>query len=187
MADSNKVIVNRAFKAFGKIMDEKSLKWVENYAQSILYKAIDFRRNSPIGHDYTGNLLNSIVCAVYLDKKFKRAFFSGESGIRQPRYYEMTASHNGNGRYFFEIDYSGKRSWYKAEVETLRRKGLDDAYEFLSTYNPDKDGFLVVLAYTTEYANFIEQIRPTTTGYLNTRKYAEKLGMVYFQLPTKAA
>lgn len=176
--------VNKAFKEFAKEIEEASLKWVREYARSIVYKAIEFRLNDQAAHNFTGNLLNSIVAAVYYNKEFKDAFFSGETGIRQPRYYEMTASHNGNGHYHFKIDYSGKESNYTADIETLHRKGIDDAYEFVSSYTPDKDGYLVVVAYTTEYASFVEMERHTT-GFLKTKQYASKLGMQYFILPTK--
>lgn len=178
--------VNKAFKEFAKEIEEASLKWVREYARSIVYKAIEFRLNDQAAHNFTGNLLNSIVAAVYYNKEFKDAFFSGETGIRQPRYYEMTASHNGNGHYHFKIDYSGKESDYTANVETLRRKGIDDAYEFVSTYQPKINGYLVVVAYTTEYASFVDMVRHTT-GYLKTFEYADELGHNYFLLPNKAA
>jgi len=183
MAGANVKEVKRAFKEFEAEMVEKSLKWVESYAQGIIYKAIEFRKNQPGAHDYTGNLLNSIVAAVYYNKELKRAFFSGESGIRQPRYYEMTASRGKP--YFFKVDYEGKRSYFDPEIETLRRKGIDDAYEFVSTYQPNMNGFVVVVAYTTEYAEFVE-LQRATTGYLNTFNYAKKLGMNFFLLSKSA-
>ena len=182
MAGANVKEVKRAFKEFEAEIVEKSLKWVESYAQGIIYKAIEFRKNQPGAHDITGNLLNSIVAAVYYNKEFKRAFFSGESGIRQPRYYEMTASH---GHYHIKVDYEGKVADFDPEIETLRRKGIDDAYEFISTYQPNMNGFVVVVAYTTEYAEFVE-LQRATTGYLNTFNYAKKLGMNFFLL-SKAA
>lgn len=183
MAGTNVKIINKAFKDFRKEIEESSLKWVCEYARSIVYKAIDFRLREKYAHNFTGNLLNSIVAAVYYNKDFKNAYFSGETEIRQPRYYEMTASH---GRYFFKVDYSGKSSVFVPEIETLRRKGIDDAYEFVSTYSPKIDGYVVVVAYTTEYAEFVEMERHTT-GFLKTYKYAEKIGRNYFQLPSKAA
>lgn len=178
--------IKKAFAEFEKEISSSALMWVCEYARSIVYKAIEYRLSDNAAHNFTGNLLNSIVAAVYYDKEFKDAFFSGETGIRQPRYYEMTASHNGNGHYHFKIDYSGKESNYTADIETLRRKGIDDAYEFVSTYQPNINGYLVVVAYTTEYASFVEMVRHTT-GYMRTFEYAKKLGMNYFQLPNKVA
>ena len=183
MAGTNKNIADKAFKDFKKVMEHETQREVELYAQNILFKAIEFRMKDPNAHNFTGNLLNSIVVAVYLDKDLKKAFFSGETGIRQPRYYEMTASH---GRYHFKVDYEGKESNFTPEIETLRRKGLDDAYEFVSTYSPGINGFVVVVAYTTEYADFV-QMQRGTTGYINTRRYAEKVAMQKFLLPSKAA
>lgn len=181
--NTNKKIVRDAFKEFKKEMEDICLKWINEYARSIVYKAIEYRLSEKEAHNFTGNLLNSIVAAVYYNREFKSASFSGETGIRQPRYYEMTASH---GRYFFKVDYNGKKSVYVPEIETLRRKGIDDAYEFVSTYTPKMDGYVVVVAYTTEYAEFVELERHTT-GYLKTFKYADKIGRNYFQLPSKAA
>lgn len=177
--------VRNAFKAFKKEIEDTCLREISLYAQNIIYKAIEFRKRNPKAHDFTGNLLNSIVAAVYHDGELKNAYFSGETGIKKPRYYEMTASHN-KGHYHFNIDYSGVESNYVATIETLRRKGLDDAYEFISEYSPKIKGFVVVVAYTTDYANFVEMERQTT-GYINTLKYAEKVAMQKFQLKGKAA
>lgn len=191
--DNNKRVIRDFFNNFGKqeisggslansiTVDDVILGELGVFAQNIIYKAIEYRRKNPAKHDYTGNLLNSIVAAVYQNKELKKAIFSGETGIRQPRYYEMTASHNGNGHYHFEVDYEGKRSNYSAAIETLRRKGMDDAYEFISTYTPNINGFVVVVAYTTDYADFVEMQRGTT-GYLSTFKYAKKVATQMFQL-----
>lgn len=188
--DNNKRVIRDFFKNFGKqeisggslaksiTVDDVILGELGVFAQNIIYKAIEYRRKNPAKHDYTGNLLNSIVAAVYQNKDLKKAIFSGETGIKAPRYYEMTASH---GRYHFEVDYEGKRSNYTPDVETLRRKGMDDAYEFISTYTPNINGFVVVVAYTTDYADFVEMQRGTT-GYLSTFKYAKKVATQMFQL-----
>lgn len=183
MAGVNVKTINNAFKNFRKEIEEECLREISLYAQNIVYKAIEFRLNDNAAHNFTGNLLNSIVAAVYFNKELKNAYFSGETGIRQPRYYEMSAS---QGKRFFTIDYSGKKSVYVPEIETLRRKGIDDAYEFVSTYTPTMNGFVVVVAYTTEYAGFVELERHTT-GYIKTFKYAEKVGKQIFLLPNKAA
>ena len=183
MAGANIKAIRSAFKDFQKEIEAECLREISVYAQNIVYKAIQYRLNDQAAHNFTGNLLNSIVAAVYYNKEFKKAYFSGETGIRQPRYYEMTASH---GKYYFKVDYSGKSSVFVPEVETLRRKGIDDAYEFVSTYTPPMNGYVVVVAYTTEYAEFVE-LQRHTTGFMQTKKYAEKLGMQKFLLPSKAA
>jgi len=185
--DSNKKVIRDFFKNFERqVVDEKFGKTVgdvvlgelQTFAQDLVYRAIQEREKNPQKHDFTGNLLNSIVSAVYKDKELKKAYFSGESGLKSPRYYEMTASH---GRYHFKIDYEGKTSNYTPDVETLRRKGLDDAYEFVSTYTPDISGYVIVVAYTTEYADWVENQR-ATTGFLATKRYAEKCAMRMFPL-----
>lgn len=174
----NRKLINDAFKEFKKEIDHEVERELELFAQNLMIKAIEFREKNPMKHDFTGNLLNSIVTAVYKDRNFKKAFFSGETGIRTPRYYEMTASH---GRYHFKVDYEGKSSNYMPTIETLRRKGLDDAYEFISTYTPDINGYVIVVAYTTDYAEWVENQR-ATTGFLSTLKYAEKVATRMFTL-----
>lgn len=185
--DKNKMVIRNFFKNFEKqIIDEKFGKTVGDviigelqlFAQNIVYKAVQEREKNPHKHDFTGNLLNSIVSAVYKDKQFSKAFFSAEIGLKSPRYYEMTASH---GKYHFKIDYEGKESNYDPEIETLRRKGIDDAYEFISTYTPDINGYVIVVAYTTDYADWVERQR-ATTGFLATMRYAEKCALKMFPL-----
>lgn len=174
----NKQVIKEAFKAYKRQVDHEVQREIELFAQNLVYRAIQERKKNPLKHDFTGNLLNSIVSAVYKDKNLSKAFFSGETGIRQPRMYEMTASH---GRYHIKVDYEGKTSNYVPDIETLRRKGLDDAYEFVSTYIPDTKGYVIVVAYTTDYADFVEHER-ATTGFLSTFKYAEKVATRMFQL-----
>lgn len=177
MNDNSKVI-RQAFKEFAKQIDNEVQRETELLAQNLVYYAVKQRESTPGKHDFTGNLLNSIVSAVYKDKSLTKAYFSGETGIKAPRYYEMTASH---GRYHFKVDYEGVTSNYTPDIETLRRKGLDDAYEFVSTYTPQINGFVIVVAYTTDYADFVEQQRKTT-GFLSTFKYANKVATQMFQL-----
>lgn len=185
--DANKKIIRDFFKnfgsqvvdsRFGKTVDDVILGELQVYAQNLVYKAIQEREKAPGKHDFTGNLLNSIVSAVYKDRELKKAYFSGETGIKSPRYYEMTASH---GRYHFKYDYEGQTSNFIPDIETLRRKGLDDAYEFISTYTPDINGYVIVVAYTTDYANWVETQR-ATTGFLSTYRYAQKVATRMFPL-----
>lgn len=176
--NNNSRVIRAAFKKWEKEIEEVAQKEIENFAQNLIYEAIKQRQQNPEKHDFTGNLLNSIVAAVYYKKDLKKAFFSGETGIRQPRYYEMTASH---GRYHFKIDYEGKESNYVPDIETLRRRGIEDAYEFISTYRPDTSGFVIVVAYTTDYASWVEQERQTT-GFVNTSQYAKNVAMKMFEL-----
>lgn len=175
---TNKQVIKQAFVEFQKQIDDEVQHETVLLAQNLVYRAIQERERNPRKHDFTGNLLNSIVSAVYKDRNFVKAFFSGEAGLKEPRYYEMTASH---GRYHFKVDYEGRESSFNPETETLRRKGLADAYEFVSTYSPDINGFVVVVAYTTDYADFVEQ-QNATTGFLSTFKYAERIATRMFPI-----
>lgn len=180
--NQNSKVIRSAFKKWEKDIEAAVLKEIENLAQNLIYEAIKARMAEPEAHNFTGNLLNSIVAAVYKDKELDKAFFASDTGIRQPRYYEMTASH---GRYHFKIDYSGQESNYEPEIETLHRKGKDDAYEFISTYRPTVNGFVVVVAYTAEYATWVE-IERSTTGYIRTLNKAKTLALKMFELKSSA-
>ena len=175
---TNNQVIKHAFKEFQKQMDNEVQTEVTLLAQNLVYRAIQEREKNPRKHDFTGNLLNSIVSAVYKDKVFVKAFFSGETGLKKPRYYEMTSS---RGRYYFKVDYEGRKSSFVPAIETLRVKGLDDAYDFVTTYSPDINGFVVVVAYTTEYADFVEQ-QNATTGFLSTFKYADRVATRMFPI-----
>lgn len=166
-----KNLIDHAFHDFRtEVIDNEIRREMSLACQNIVFKSIQNRRNTPGAHDFTGNLLNSIVAVLYKDKELVY-YYTSAGSLRSPRYYEMTASH---GAYHFKIDYSGKESNYSPDIETLRRKGIDDALEFMSMYTPDRDGFVMVVAYTTDYANFVE-IERATTGYVQTLKDAERL------------
>ncbi len=177
---NNKKVIDDAFKAFEKDIEHEILRELSLFSENLVYKAIQERMKAPGKHDFTGNLLNSIVSAVYKDKKIIEAYFAGETGLKKPYYYKMTASH---GTYVFGFrDYEGRKgTTYTPVIETVRQKGLDDAMEFLSLYTPPTNEYTVVLAYTTEYADWVEQQR-ATTGYLATFKYAKRVAMKKFSL-----
>lgn len=170
--DSNLKTVRDAFKNFSVKMDNKTQAVCEMIAQQLVTKAITTRVNTRGAHDFTGNLLGSIVSAVYKDGRAIKVYASIESGVRMSRYYEMTASH---GRYYFKVDYSGQESVYKPTVETGgNRKGIDDVYDFVTSYTPQRNGYVIVLAYTAAYAEWVERERHTT-GYLATLRYAPRI------------
>jgi hypothetical protein len=165
--------LKKAFEEFKtQTIDEEVRREMQLICQNIVYKAINNRRNAPGKHDFTGNLLNSIVAVLYKDKELIY-YYTSAGSLRYPRYYEMTASHR-HGHYHFNIDYEGKTSDYTADVETFRRKAMDDVNEFMSLYTPDRMGFVMVVAYAVDYAEWVEMAR-STTGYVQTLHDAEKM------------
>lgn len=94
----------------------------------------------------------------------------------------MSANAKYRKRYFFNPDYSGTTSGFRAEIRTNKGWGEDDARQFFQWYRPKgKNLFDIVVAYPVEYADFIESER-STTGIIDTYTHAEKVGVFYLKL-----
>lgn len=176
--NTNTAIIRDAFKAFRKEMDTEIFKVLNLNCRTILSKAISFRLASKDGHDYTGNLINSIVVALYYDGELLNAFTPGEDGmIRSPKYPKMSARKKP---YVFANDYSGSQSKYRAEIPTNKGYAAGDIEQFLSTNVPThKKGYCISVAYTVEYADWVEAERQTT-GYVQSLGFAGKQLRVSF-------
>lgn len=140
------------------------------FAKTFLSVAFSNRVNGE-GHNYTGNLINSILVAVYEDGNPVKAFFAGKEFNLKPAIQgKMTTTNRGNAKkYVFMSDYEGSLSSYKADVKTDQGKGVDDAIKFFNTHRPSRnDMFHIVVAIPVEYADYI-----TTTGFDETVAFAE--------------
>ena len=85
-------------------------------------------------------------------------------------------------RIFFKRDYDGEESAYLPTIETNGGWGKDDAQEFFESYKPKGNNlFDVVVAYTVEYANWVQMERGTA-GILQTLQYAERTGKQFMRL-----
>lgn len=138
----------------------------------------------PLAHDFTGNLLNSIVVCLYRERKPILAWYAYES-IDNAIAPKMTAPK----RYWFESDYQNTESAYHykspAEVETDMGFGENDAKRFFMGYKPKgKNMFDIIVAYTTEYAEWVEMHRHTT-GVLRAYENAGKIAITTLKLPRK--
>lgn len=155
------------------VMDEIE-KRCKSYCDELCRRAIENRQEAPGKHNFTGNLITSIVTCVYREHKPVYACYAGDS-LPTPIQVKMTAPR----RYHFDYDYQGDSSNYKATVKTNEGWGQDDAVEFFQSYRPDgKHIFDIVVAYPVEYAQFIEDERHTT-GILQTYADAKRLGVTY--------
>lgn len=153
---------------------QKTLK----LAERLIEKAIQYRESAPEKHDFTGNLLNSVVAVVYEDGKPIEAFFTKDK-VNKPIARKMTRPN----RYHRKVDYEGVESNYTPEIQTDKGKGTIDAVDFFSNYVPqNKAKFNLVVAYTTEYASWVEQFRHTT-GFAWEYDYAKKYGWRLLNLP----
>lgn len=177
MAGTNASIVHEAIADYKKkILDEIEKRCVK-FCNALCEYAIEFR-NSTLGHNFTGNLLNSIVVCLYREKNPIFAEYAAKY-IPKAIQVKMTAPK----RYHFNRDYDGEESNYKAEIETDEGWGEDDARKFFQSYRPEGNNiFDIVVAYPVEYAAFIEEASHTT-GIMDLYAYTERFGVNWLQLP----
>ena len=176
LSSQNRKVVEDAFREFrNKTMHNEVIKQLSLICQNILISAIHYRLrlSHAQGHDFTGNLINSIVVVLYQDGEIADVWSAGEQGqIKKPICRKMTARKKA---YFYRNDYSNTQSKYRAEIPTNRGVADEDIQMFLNSNAPNvKEGFCVTVAYTVEYAEWVELERGTT-GFVQTRQKAVKL------------
>ena len=182
---SNSMIVKEAFEEFRNQMDKKVMSRLNLACENILYRAIRARLSQQDGHDYTGNLINSIVVVLYDEGEIANVLISGREGmIKRPIRGKMYARKKP---FVFARDYSGRNySRYKAEVPTNNGYADEDVENFLASHRPTfTQGYCITVAYTVEYAEWVEAQRQTT-GYLQSLRFAGKQMRISF-IPLKAS
>lgn len=183
MSATNASIIERAIKDYTKKMYDKIEKRCDSYCGELLSIAITERiKKRPKAHDFTGNLLNSIVVCLYRERRPIRAYFAFET-IDNAIRVKMTSPR----KYFFKDDYQHTTSKYHwsdpAEISTNQGLGEDDAIRFFQQYKPSGNNiFDIVVAYTTEYASYVEAARGTV-GFLQAYDHAEDIGVEFLGLP----
>lgn len=181
MSATNKHILAAIDDYRKKIVDEVENRCKE-YCEDLCWSAIRYRRENPDAHDFTGNLISSIVVCLYREKKPVTAYYASEQFIPKAIQVKMSANAKYRKRYFFNPDYSGTTSGFRAEIRTDKGWGEEDARQFFQWYRPKgKNLFDIVVAYPVEYADFIESKR-STTGIIDTYTHAEKVGVFYLKL-----
>ena len=176
----NRGVLNKGFKEFEERILNKATETLSQWCRDILDDAIKYRESNPMAHNFTGNLLNSIVACLYRERKPVVAYFSS-SMVTAALYPKMSA--RSSRRYVFNPDYDGKsNSKYLPTIKTNRGWGKDDAEKFFNRYKPrGANLFDIVVAYTVEYADFIEQQRGTS-GILQTYSDAKHMGMTLLKV-----
>lgn len=179
MAGTNKDILDKAFKDYRLYICDKTEDTLREWCDDLLYNAVKWRKMNPEAHNFTGNLLNSIVVGLYRDGTCVYACYAAGQVPRAIR-PKMTARRYA---YHFRRDYDRvENTKYRAEVETDKGWGADDAERFLMSYKPDgRNLFDIVVAYTVEYADWVN-IHRGTTGIMQTWQQAKVSGMTFMQL-----
>lgn len=181
MSATNKHILDAIDDYRKKIIDEVEGR-CRDYCQDLCWSAIRYRRENPDAHDFTGNLLSSIVVCLYKNRNPLTAYYASEQFIPKAIQVKMSANAKYRKRYSFDPDYSGTPSEFRAGVKTDKGWGEEDARQFFQWYRPKgKNLFDIVVAYPVEYANIIEKIRGTT-GIVDTYTHAEKVGVFWLKL-----
>ena len=147
-------------------------------------EAVKNRRTAPGAPNFTGNLLNSIVICLYRESEPRDAWYSSMvDGVTKAIRIKMRERPRKK-RYYFPVDYDGGKgtSYTPQPIPIEGRWGVDDAKAFFQSYRPPGGHiFDIVVAYTVEYSDWVENQRGTT-GVLQTKAFAERAGITYLKL-----
>ena len=173
MSASNETILRTALRNFRKQKLDELEKKLSKYADELLNQAVMFRfertSGSPAAHNFTGNLVSSICVGLWREGNMVHCSIAGQKN----QVAWVKRWHNkmtGPDRWYkFKYDYdTDKNTMYHATIVTDEGFGRYDAQKFLETHQPAaRDTFHLAVAYTTEYAAWVEAKRHTT-GYLET-------------------
>lgn len=174
-ATIQKAVENYKNQVIIPTMEAELKKWCSH----ILDAAIMARQRNPKAHNFTGNLLNSIVVCLYKNRQPVMAWYAHD---RVPEAIMPKMRKRLRKRIFFKRDYDGEESAYLPTVETNGGWGYEDAQEFFETYTP-KGNYLfdIVVAYPVEYGEWV-QMQRATTGILNVWSFAERTGRTFMRL-----
>lgn len=161
------MILRNALTKFAEEKYDSVQFYLTGVCEQAVKTAIDARLSDPRARDFTGNLINSIACALYRDGKLVHVTYSKDE-IASPIRRKMT----------YPKVYTFKPGWddepvvhFVPEIKTGEKSGGQDALEFIKKFKADKKAKLeLVFAYTTEYASYVEAARGTT-GYLWATEY----------------
>ena len=183
----NRAVIDKAFKGFEKQILSQTEERLKSWCYDLMVLAYKNRLSNPRAHDFTGNLINSIMVGLYRKGNPTYVCIVGDRGVvKAPITGKMRVRASQLGysakMYRFKKDWSGRKSAYVPTVNTDGGNGVRDASEFFRSYRPSgRNAFDVVVAYPVEYASWVEQERQTT-GYLQTLADAKATGITFMEL-----
>ena len=182
MSATNKAVIHKAFADYRKqILDEVEIR-CRKFCTDLCQEAINARQNTEGAHNFTGNLLNSIVVCLYREREPINAYYAAQY---VPKAIQVKMRERKRKSYRFNPDYDGDKSHYLPTVQTNGGWGEDDARNFFQNYTPKgKNLFDIVIAYPVEYANWIE-IKRGTTGIMRAYSWSEQVSIQYLKLVRK--
>lgn len=182
MPVTNRQIVHEAIAGYKTAIFDEVEKLCRKFCTDLCQEAINARKNAPGAHNFTGNLINSIVVCLYRNREPINAYYAAQY---VPKAIQVKMRQRTRKRYRFNPDYDGDKSHYLPTVQTNGGWGEDDARHFFQDYVPKgKNLFDIVVAYPVEYGNWVETQR-STTGILQSYAHAEAVGVTYLKLVRK--
>ena len=184
MAGTNASVGKAAVKSYWEYILKEVEEDCRKFCAALCMQAIKERKNAPNAHDFTGNLITSIVVCLYKNGIAQDAWYAAQY---EPRAIRIKMRQRPvKKRYYFPTDYSGEnKTTYTPPSDSPQVKGrfgVDDAKEFFNSYKPKgKHAFDIVVAYPVEYAEWVEMKR-STTGYLQAYEWAKNVGVTYLEL-----
>lgn len=182
---ANRAVINEGVKKIEWHIHDEVLKRLDDICRNLLLDAvIENRRRHPSAHQFTGNLINSIVVILFDRMEGAQYDFFAYDRLRAPIRREMSArtsrkTTRKNAIHFRPDWQNTPHSMYRPEVETDESYGPQDARAFASSFRPlTNKMFEICVAYTSEYAEWVE-INNHTTGFLNSQRFAKQVMVGY--------
>ena len=173
-------------------------------ARQVLQRALYYREQLVaynIGHNFTGNFVNSIVCGVWENGANISMLLGSKFVGHAPIMAKMTTRKDGKGRTYIygqalkenikkkhpdayvvhpgpDFDDS-LSSYYATEKTNTKLVGDANALDFIKKFHPSiRKGFVIALGYPVEYAEFIEKLRASTGLALVEDEYSSKIEQI---------
>lgn len=182
MPGTNATIVHNALADYRKRIFDEVENRCRKFCTDLCQEAIKARQNNEAAHNYTGNLINSIVVCLYRDREPINAYYAAQY---VPKAIQVKMRLRKRKHYRFNPDYDGSNSHYLPEVQTNGGWGEDDARNFFQNYVPQgRNLFDIVVAYPVEYGKLVEAKR-ASTGILQAYSHADSVGVTYLKLIRK--
>lgn len=192
-------IMNAWKKQLDAEMDSKCV----TLARQVLQRALYYREQlvtNDIGHNYTGNFINSIVCGVWKNGVNISMLLGSKIVGKPPIMGKMTIKKDGSARrYVFGEkfrdkmnttdgypkgvngpDWDDASSTFLTSVRTnTSKQGMQDAMDFISNFKPHiRKGYVIALGYPVEYAEEMEKYRASTGLALVEDEYTSKVEQI---------
>lgn len=184
MAGNNATVARSAIAEYKKYINSEIERGCRRLCEYLCLQAIKERKTNPLAHDFTGNLITSIVVCMYKNKVAQDAWYAAQYEKKAIRI--KMRQRPVKKWYNFPVDYSGAQNTkYKVPKDSPNvegRYGVDDAKAFFHSYKPPGNhAYDIVIAYPVEYAEWVETER-ATTGFMQTYEWAKSVGISYLKL-----